>query len=157
MYSNKEQKKRRTFEDLIKEEFATEEDLVELRNILIDGNIVIFGSRLTGLPLLLAIICEILRDEIGFCPYMIYDTDLDYDYKINRAKTEIFDRVILQGVSNINILYEAEQILKKGNPIIICVEDRKKIPLDFNYFDYSIEMSHNMMTTSIKIDKIKRS
>lgn len=156
MYSNKEQKKHRTFEDLIQEKFATEEDLVELRNILIDGNIVIFGSRLTGLPLLLAIICEILRDEIGIRPYMIYDTDLDYDYKINKAKTEIVDRVILQGVSNINILYEAEQILKKGNPVIICVEDRKKIPLDFNYFDYSIEMSHEMMTSSIKIEKIKK-
>ena len=94
-------KKRRTFEDLIKEGFASEEDLVELRNILIDANIVIVGNKYSGLPLLLAILCEVMQDELGIIPTMLYESEYNFERKIQEALNTEKDRVIIQQVSKI--------------------------------------------------------
>ena len=149
------EKKRRTFEDLIKEGFASEEDLVELRNILIDANIVIVGNKYSGLPLLLAILCEVMQDELEIIPTMLYESEYNFESKIQEALNTEKDRVIIQQVSNINTLLKAESILKVGNPVIICVDTEINLPLDYNNFDYLIEMGKYPQQGIKKIKSLK--
>ena len=139
-----ENKKNRTFEDLVSERFAAAEDLVLLRNILIDKNIVIMGNKATGLPLLIAIICDVMRDELGINPYTIYETDFDYSYKFRSLNNSLskYKRVIFQQISNLNTLLDAEEVMKKGVPVIACLDIDTSVPKEFHNLDYIVEMNY---------------
>ena len=139
-----ENKRNRTFEDLVSERFAEPEDLVLLRNILIDKNIVILGNKTTGLPLLIAIICDVMRDELGINPYTVYETDYDYSYKFRTLTYNLgkYKRVIFQQISNISTLLDAEEVMKKGMPVIACLDVDTNVPKEFHNFDYIIEMTY---------------
>lgn len=148
------EKKRRTFTDLIQEGFATEDDLVMLRNILIDKDIAIIGDKYTGLPLFIAIICDVYRDEMEKSPYVIYTTDYDYNYKLSQAKSKSFYRVIFQQVgreSDLDGVFEVQ----KYNPVIACIDPQMKLTKeDIENFDYIIDMSFG---TSAKVKGIHKS
>ena len=142
------EKKKRTFTDLIIEGFAKEEDLVLLRNILIDKDIAVIGDKYTGLPLLIAIICDVIREEIGKSPYSIYATDYDYGRKLSYAKSKSLNRVIFQQINSVYLLDDAYDVAKKS-PIVACIDPEMHIDKsDLEHFDYIIEMSFG---TSAKI------
>ena len=56
---------------------------------------------------------------------------------------------------NINTLLKAESILKVGNPVIICVDTEINLPLDYNNFDYLIEMGKYPQQGIKKIKSLK--
>ena len=134
-------KRRKTFDDLIVENFISESDSILLRNILIDSNILIYGNKNTGLPLLLAKICELCMEEMGFHPLMIYTHDSWYSQSLYKARNEELGRVIFQGISNINYLFECESVIKTGNPTIVCIDKEDNVLVDTKYFDYIITLS----------------
>lgn len=148
-------KKKRTFVDLVDTGFAKEEDLLKLRNILIDKNIVILGNKNTGLPLLFAIICDVLREELKCTPFVIYETDYEYRLKVSKAASKPFDRVAFMQVISNNTVCDALTVLQK-NPVIMCVEEDNYITEDFlNKFDYVIDMSYGVTAKMIGIHDAK--
>ena len=85
------------------------------------------------------------------CNYSKYN----FESKIQEALNTEKDRVIIQQVSNINTLLKAESILKVGNPVIICVDTEINLPLDYNNFDYLIEMGKYPQQGIKKIKSLK--
>lgn len=149
------EKRRRTFSDLINEDFAKEEDLIKLRNILIDRDILIIGDANTGLPLLFAIICDILREELKINPLLIYSNDEDYDYKLHRAKTKNFERVLFPQVFSDIVIEDAIEVAKR-NPIIVCANMSYKMPKSLmSNFEFIIKMGYGQRTNVRGIYKME--
>lgn len=149
------EKKRRTFTDLITDGFAKEEDLVLLRNILIDKDIAIIGDKYTGLPLLVAIICDVYREEMGKAPYTIYASDYDYNSRVTFAKSKSMNRVIFQQVNSLYILDDIYEVAKRS-PVLACIEPQLNIEKsDIEHFDYIIDMSSGVTAKVLGIYNAK--
>ena len=94
-------KSRRTLEEIAESGYCSIEDFIILRNILINDSFVIVGNKQSGAPLLLAMICDVYREELNIKPYTIFQEDTSYDYKLKKVLNEDVERTLFQNISNI--------------------------------------------------------
>ena len=133
-------KARRTLEEIVESGYCSIEDFIVLRNILINESFIIIGNKQSGAPLLIAMICDVYREELDTELYTIFPEDTSYDFKIQKVLDKKVERVFFQNISNINMLFDAEMLVEQGNKVMAVVDPESAVPLKFNGFKYVIEL-----------------
>ena len=133
-------KSRRTLEEIAESGYCSIEDFIILRNIIINDSFVIVGNKQSGAPLLLAMLCDVYREELNIKPYTIFQEDTSYDYKLKKVLNEDVERTLFQNISNINTLFDAEMLVENGKKVMAVVDPESAVPLNFNGFKYVIEL-----------------
>lgn len=137
-------KSRRTLEEIAETGYCSIEDFIILRNILINDSFVIVGNKQSGVPLLVAMLCDVYREELKTRIYTIFEEDTSYDYKIQKSLGDDVDRILFQNITNINTLFDAEMLVERGKKVMAIVDPDSAVPLNFNGFKYVIELeTHN--------------